>query len=64
LDQSSNQVAIDSTYSITGQTIPLARPTTGSAAIDTGDTGLAAYDDFLGDVRPGTGNEKGALLTA
>ena len=61
LDQSSNQVAIDATYSITGQTIPLARPTSGSSAIGTGDTGRKAYDDFELTVRPASGADKGAV---
>ena len=57
--------------------LPLPRPQAGSGALNTGDLGLRAYDDFLGNVRPGpsqtgldhlgnprptVGNEQGALL--
>ncbi|MDJ0637226.1 MAG: hypothetical protein QNJ20_00215 [Paracoccaceae bacterium] len=42
--------------------IPLPRPTSTSAARNTGDNGLKAYDDLLGDVRPTSGNARGALL--
>jgi hypothetical protein len=44
--------------------IPLARPQAGSAAIGSGGSGLKAYDDFLGTVRPGATNTRGALLPA
>lgn len=58
--------------------LPLPRPGPGSAAENSGDLGFRAYDDFMGDVRPGpsqtgqdhrnqprpaSGNEQGALLT-
>lgn len=56
--------AWDATLDSSGMLVPLARPTTGSAAINDGDTGKKAYDDFMGTVRPVTGNERGALLTA
>lgn len=55
--------------------IPLPNLDTGSAAENDGDFGLKAYDDFLGNVRPGpggtdhlgnprpaTGNDRGAVL--
>jgi len=60
LDQTQHYV-IPSTYA-NPSTIPLPRPDTGSAAIDDGDTGRKAYDDLLMNVRPATGNERGALL--
>lgn len=64
LDRSDALENFDAQYDATGETVPLARPQTGSAAIDDGDTGLAAYDDLLGTERPASGNESGALLTA
>lgn len=54
--------AFDPQYSSVGETIPTGVPQTGSAAIDAGDTGLSAYDDFFGVERPAAGNEQGALL--
>lgn len=45
-------------------TVPIARPTTGSAGIGDGDSGLRAYDDLLLAVRPATGDTRGALLPA
>ena len=60
LDQTS-AFSVPSTLS-NPSTIPLPRPDTGSAAINSGDVGRKAYDDLLGSVRPATGNERGALL--
>ena len=42
--------------------LPLPRPQPGSPAIGSGDLGLSAYDDFLGQPRPQTGDTRGALL--
>ena len=39
----------------TPPTVPLPRPLPNSTAVDTGDSGLTAYTDFLGTVRPGLG---------
>lgn len=61
LDRSSRLPSMDTTYA-SPATVPLPRPLAGSAAIDGGDAGLSGYDDFLGAVRPATGNERGAFL--
>lgn len=74
LDRKSQIPAMQTNFG-SPSTLPLPRPQTNSNARNTGDLGYAAYDDFLGKVRPGpggithlgtsrpaTGNEKGALL--
>ncbi len=64
LDRRTALPAFDPQYTSVGFTAASARPTTGSAAIGGGDTGLRAYDDLLGAVRPATGDTRGALLPA
>lgn len=75
LDRKSQLPAVDTTYG-NPPTLPLPVPAGGSALFTGGDLGLHAYDDFLGNVRPGpggadhsgnarpaTGNAMGAVLT-
>ena len=57
LDRSSQIPAMDTTFA-TPSTVPMPR----SSAVGSGDLGLSAYDDFLGQPRPQTGDTRGALL--
>ena len=61
LDHSSLRPTVDTAYSLTAITMPTMRPTSGSSAIGTGDTGRKAYDDFELTVRPASGADKGAV---
>ena len=62
LDRQSLLPAWDGTMSSVGKTVPTGAPTLGSDAINSGDTGLMAYDDFSLTERPATGNVRGARL--
>ncbi len=64
LDRRTAIPAFDPQHTSVGFTAATARPTTGSDAIGDGDVGLRAYDDLLLNVRPATGNTRGALLPA
>lgn len=62
LDRKSMLPDFQPEWTSVGKTVPLARPLAGSAAVDSGDAGARAHDDWCGDPRPESGNERGALL--
>ena len=65
LDRVSLIPPMDQSYGTAGMQVPLARPLDGSPARNSGGSGLKAYDDFLGAVRPDKPlDDKGAFLEA
>jgi len=61
LDRSSLLAPFDPQFNSQGQTIPLAVPLAGSAALGSGNAGKQAYDDLLLRVRPDLGGHSGAI---
>ncbi len=51
----------DPQLSSVGMTVPVALPLSGSEALDDGDIGTYAYDDFYEVKRPASGRESGAI---
>lgn len=64
LDRSSQLPGYEAQYSLSGITIPTGIPQAGSSAIDDATSGKRAVFDLAGNLRPSTGDERGARLTA
>jgi hypothetical protein len=64
LERTTALPAFDPQYSSVGFTATTAELQAGHAGLGDGDTGAKAYDDLLMTVRPSTGDDRGALLSA